>query len=103
MVDMVVGRFWLRSLAFGLPTGSNLERRHWTGDSSIHIQASGTESEGTGREGTVTPAQKRRLTEDYAHMYVALRRIVAYMTPEQLRKKALKPEGADQLPALRRR
>ena len=48
----------------------------------------------------MTPAQEKRITEDYAHMYVALRRIAAYMTPRQLERKALNMYGLEPQEAL---
>jgi hypothetical protein len=43
----------------------------------------------------MTPAQKRRITEDYARMYVALRRIVDYMPPGRIRRQSQKLYGVD--------
>ena len=61
---------------------------------AIRTQAVITEGE------SMTPAQQKRITEDYAHMYVALRRIVAYMSPEKLRKCAKKRYGLEPEEAL---
>ena len=41
----------------------------------------------------MTPKQEKRIAEDYSRMYVALRRIAAFMSPEQLQKRGEKQFG----------
>ena len=41
----------------------------------------------------MTKSQEKRITEDYARMYVALRRISAYQSPERLHRSSEKEWG----------
>lgn len=44
-------------------------------------------------KGKMTKLQEKRITEDYARMYIALRRISAYQSPERLRRSSEKEWG----------